>query len=674
MKKKKSFVVIVAGVLVVVAALVATFFLLNDKNKLTVDERSWLDENVNTIQNINIINNANVFGKNSYGVFYDFLNDFSLEYGMKINPITFNLGANPEGITFNLKNQKQDSDILFYTDHYVLISNKNELITDITKLNGKTIGIYQNNNSYVATYLSNVTLKPYETDEAMFTAIGTDIEYAIVPMMQYLDQILTKNYNILYHFSDINVYYVMQTADTTLSTVLTKYFARWQENIKEYFDDHEFELFTESLKISDADVDKLQGVVHNYGFVNMSPYEVIMGGKYGGIVSIYLKNFSDFADIEFNFVKYANLAKFKKAITDKKVEVYFNYYNISNDNPSITGPVISYVVAENKNNSNVINSINSLIGKTVFVENNSKIHNYIKDVNNINIITYENLKDIKKEVKNHKLSEYYLVIDKNIYDFNHESILKDYAVRYENTLNNSYEFKVNNNENLANLFKNYLKTLDYKNIEAIGLENHAETIKAGTFMSRIAKYIIYLFVIIAIIALLLVKKSRKITIARRIKKDDKLKFIDQLTSLKNRNYLSENISVWNNNTIYPQAIIVLDLNRLQEINDVYGYEEGDKQIQAAASALVKTQLDNSEIMRTDGNEFVIYIVGYTEKQVTNYMHKLNKELNKLPYDFGAEFGHSMIMDNIKTIEDAMNEAVEDMKKQKALENEKETKK
>lgn len=108
--------------------------------------------------------------------------------------------------------------------------------------------------------------------------------------------------------------------------------------------------------------------------------------------------------------------------------------------------------------------------------------------------------------------------------------------------------------------------------------------------------------------------------------------------------------------------MVIDLNKIQEINDLYGYNEGDKQIKALANILVKTQLDNSEIMRTDGNEFVIYLVGYSQKQVSNYIFKLNKEIKKLPYEFGAEFGFSMIQDDIKTIEDALNEAVEDMKK------------
>ena len=83
-----------------------------------------------------------------------------------------------------------------------------------------------------------------------------------------------------------------------------------------------------------------------------------------------------------------------------------------------------------------------------------------------------------------------------------------------------------------------------------------------------------------------------------------------------------------------------------------------------ANILIKTQLDNSDVMRTNGNEFLIYLVGYQQKHIVNYIHKLTKELKKLPYEYGAAIGYSMITDDIKTIEDAINEAIEDMKKQK----------
>ena len=174
----------------------------------------------------------------------------------------------------------------------------------------------------------------------------------------------------------------------------------------------------------------------------------------------------------------------------------------------------------------------------------------------------------------------------------------------------------------------------------------------------------YILIIFVLSFLYVYKITKKVKISKKIKKEDKLKYIDQLTSLKNRNYLSENLENWAKNTVYPQTIIVVDLNNLQDINDTMGYEQGDIQIKAAANILVKTQLDNSDIIRTDGNEFVIYLVGYQTKQITSYIHKLAKEFKKLPYEYGAAIGYSMIENDIKSVEDAMNEAVEDVKKQK----------
>ena len=80
--------------------------------------------------------------------------------------------------------------------------------------------------------------------------------------------------------------------------------------------------------------------------------------------------------------------------------------------------------------------------------------------------------------------------------------------------------------------------------------------------------------------------------------------------------------------------------------------------------MIKTQLDNTDIMRTDGNEYLIYMVGYQEKQVVSYIRKLYKEFKNLPYEHGAAIGYSMITNDMKTIEDAINESVEDMRNKK----------
>ena len=664
MKKKKRWIIIPIVIVIIIGLIVGLILLLNDKNKLTVEERSWVDDNINKVLNINVVNDALVFSKDGTGVFYDFLKDFEDEYDLKFNPITYVSTADaPAGISFDYKTEVTDNDLVFYKDHYVLIGKQEENITDLRNITDKKIGVLNSDFEYLTANIKNfnVTYDQYESIDALYEALSTDHDY----------KLLQSTNRVVYHFSDVKTYYVMQKTDDYLSSILEKYYNVWNEQFEDYFSKSEFNLFAKSLGISEIEIDKLQSKSYKYGFVNNSPYEIIIGGSYGGIIGVYLHHFSSFSDIDFSFNKYRNYDKFTKAINNKKIDLYFAYYNNEDDYLSTTGPKITYAIASRRNNPTVIDSIYSLKGEEVYVEQNSVLHNYANSLDLFKVKTYKNNKELKKLNK----KDVFILLDKNILDYYVNNKLDNYVERTNENVNINYHFKVRDNEKLANLLDRYINTLDQKEITNLGLENHYETVKSGTILSTIAKYIIYLIVISALIVLLVIKKGKKVTIAKKIKKDDKLRFIDQLTSLKNRNYLNENIASWNNNTIYPQTVVVIDLNRVQEINDLNGYEEGDKQIMAAANALIKTQLDNSEIMRTDGNEFVAYLVGYSQKQVTNYIHKLNKELNKLPYNYGAEYGYSMINDNIKTIEDAMNEAVLDLKKQKEKkDNEKKDKK
>lgn len=668
MKKKKSIIIIIISILVVIGIAIGLYFILNDKDKLTVSERNWVNQNIGTIQNINVINNVNVFGKNGSGVFYDFISDFETEYGLSINPITFNEGSNPSGISFGVKNIVDDNDILFYTDHYVLVGKNNDYISTEEDLNGKNIDILSKDLSYVSKYVkkaSNIVFKQFENIDEIILDMNENETYMLVPLMEYLDTILSKDYKVVYHFSDIKEYYVLSLSDDKLSSVLKKYYNKWNNEFDNVYNDNLFKTFTSAMNITDTEVDSMQSITYNYGFVNASPYEVILGGKYGGIVAVYLSNFSKFADIEFNFVKYKTFNKFMKAVNNKDIDLYFNYYNFTDDFYQTDGISIEYVIAARRDNSTVIKSIYSLIGETVYVQENSKIYDYIKNISDINIKTFSTTKDLFKLNK----KDVFIILDKNTFDYYSDNKLDNYTGRYEDFISNEYTFKVRTNSALYRLLDKYIGVMDENKLVIEGLNNHYDTIKSGNIITKIAEYILLILLLVVLIIFIIFKKSKRISIARKIKKDDKMKFIDQLTSLKNRNFLNENIETWNNNTIYPQTIVVIDLNKIQEINDLYGYNEGDKQIKALANILVKTQLDNSEIMRTDGNEFVIYLVGYSQKQVSNYIFKLNKEIKKLPYEFGAEFGFSMIQDDIKTIEDALNEAVEDMKKNKENSNE-----
>ena len=664
---KKAILIAITIILVIGLIGFATYKIVNDKNKLTVEEKEWITGNKSKVQNVYVLNNIDIFGKNGSGLLYDFITDLENEYELNINVITYNYGEEVKDKSFKIVYDVPEDDFVIYDEHYVIISKNKDNINSISNLSNKKIGILSQDEKIINKYLSSVnkvSLIPYSTSTDLFEKLNenNEIEYAMIPLEENLTSILTSNYYIDYHISDLNKYVVYDMNDEIFSSILKKYYSKWSKNKqKEVFNKNELETFVDALTISDKEIDSIQAKTYNYGFINNSPYEVLISGTYGGIVSEYLSNFAAFSDTEFTFTKYNSFSKFTEAIANNKIDIFYNYYNLDTDYTQINSMVnISFVIAANEKQKLIVNSLTSLTGKTVYVLKNSILEKYLTSLGGIDIKTYSDEKDLRKIVKKDNI----IIIDKETYNYYHKSMLSNYNIRYENTLSDTYNFYVKNNDTFNILFNKYIQTLEPIKIKNDGLYNHSITIKSGTILGKIARYSLVVITGFIIILIFTYKSTKRIKISKKIKKEDKMKYIDQLTSLKNRNYLSENISNWNKNTIYPQATIIIDLNQVQEINDTLGYEQGDAQIKAAANVLIKTQLDNTDIMRTDGNEYLVYLVGYQEKQVVSYIRKLYKELKNLPYEHGAAIGYSMITNDMKTIEDAINESVEDMRNKK----------
>lgn len=665
---KRIIIILIIAIIALVGLGVLTYNILNDENKLSVEEKEWITENINIVQNVYVRNDLDVFGKNGSGVFYDFLSSVESEYEIQINRITYGIGEESKDNAFKVVYDIEEDDVVFYKEHYVVISKDKKNISSISQLNNKKIGVLSADEKTINKYLGttgNTIINKYETSTNLFQALeaNTDIEYAIIPLEENLTSILTSNYFIDFHISDLNKYMILDTdKDNTFGSIMKKYYATWQkEELEKSLNANKLNTFVEALSISDKEIDNIQSRPYTYGFINNSPYEVLIGGTYGGIVSEYISSFSKFSNTEFEFKKYKNFSKFTEAIANQSIDIYYNYYNLDTKYQPIHSIMnISFVVAVPENDDLVMNSISSLSDKTVYVQKNSLLEKYLNSLGGIKIYTYENAKELKKAAKTGAI----LVLDEEVFNYYKKSELNNYTARYNNTLSETYNFYIKGNSTFNLLFEKYIQTLDPKEMKVMGNANHAYTMKSGTILGQVAKYSLIVIFAFIIILYLVYRSTKQIKITKKIKKEDKMKYIDQLTSLKNRNYLNENIANWNKNTIYPQATIIIDLNQVRNINDTLGYEQGDAQIKAAANILIKTQLDNTDIMRTDGNEYLIYLVGYQEKQVVSYIRKLYKEFKTLPYEHGAAIGYSMITNDMKTIEDSINESVEDMRTKK----------
>ena len=661
-KKVRLIFILFVGIIIVAVASLVVVNILNDENKLTVEENKWINNNLSTVLNVNVINDLDIFGKSGAGVFYDFLNDLGKEYNLKINPVTYT--SKDENITsgFIATNTKNDKFVEFYADNYVLLKKDYVYYNNIEAIKDIKIGVLKSDADYIKGYFNedkNIEFKSFDTYDTLKESFNKDLDYIMVPKYELTSDILEKNYSVVYEFSDIKKYYGYYMLDDNFSSVIKKYYNKWHnKKYKNAFNTNLKNTLVKSIKLSEVEQKELTSRIYNYGFVNNNPYEIILGGNYGGIVSVYLKNFSEMAGVDFKYIKYRTYKQLTNAINNNSIDLYFNYYNLTNNYQTITTNMdIKYYVIASRKNDIVVNSLNSLQNQTVYVMQDSIIYENLKNINGIDLKTYKKVSDLKKLAKSKAIA----VVDYDTYLDVASTTLKDYSPRYANSLNIPYTFKVREDNAFTKLFKAYISLSDASMIRVEGLNSYKKTLDSGTILGTIAKYILYFLIIFVILIYALYKRARKIKISKKIKKEEKIRYIDQLTSLKNRNYLMENASSWNKNTIYPQAMVVVDLNRIQEINDTLGYEKGDAQIKAAANILIRTQLDNSDIVRTDGTEFLIYLVGYDERQVVSYIKKLTKELKNMPYDFGASIGHSMIDSDKKLVEDALNEAVEDMK-------------
>lgn len=666
-KKKKGIIIVFSTIILLISIFFGTlYYITSTVNNYSYAEKKWLTENSDTTFDVYVEKSLPIFSKNGNGVYFDYLNDLKTDTGLQINVLT----TDNSNIKLINKDSIDKNDLVFYKDHYVVIGEKNS-INKLNDLSNKTVGVIEENENSIKYYLTeykNISLKSYKDINDLEDEYNSkSISFMILPMYKYLDMIISKNYEIVYHLDGLYSYYclVTDTKNDNLSSIMNKFFYRWQEKsnnkISKYFLDiyYDTKKYTEIEKESITDDDFIVGYVPNL------PYEGTIHKKFTGLTNIYLEKFANITGATYKYIEYSDTKKLNEALSDKKIDLALNYYSLSNENytNSKTLGTTDYVVIAHVDNNIVVKSLYSLSNMNVEMLTNMNLKYNMASKNLFEIKDYANIKSLLKNINEESI----IIIEKEVYDYYKDTDLKKYSIRYMDSvrLNNSF-LLLNTNKAFNSVFDFYLSTLSGSEMNNEGVENVLSTLKNNRIFNFIIKNLIYIVIGILFLALAIYIVTKKVVSNNRIKKEDRLYYFDAMTNLKNRNYLNDNIDFWSSTKVYPQTIIVIDINKLKLLNDKFGHETGDKQIKAVASVLIKTQRDNSEIMRTDGDEFMIYLVGYDEKKIGSYIHKLNRELlSTLPNkQYGVSIGYSMINSEQTTIDDAINDSLNMIKKSK----------
>ena len=669
---KKIIIAIVSFLLIIFIALI--YFYNKDDYNLNTRDKTYLQSISNDKIDIETISDYPVYKTVNLELLKYFnaktsLNFLETSYSKDSTPSKNSYRFRTLGISENLS----DKDLLLVKDNYVALSKQYTKINTIKDFSSKTVGVLNkdlNDITYYLTRASNITYKGFDSSNELFKSLNeSKIDFAIVPKTKYLNSIIENKYSINYNFHEFSskLVFTLSENDNKLNEIFKKIFKTFMnDKFQNILNQSILEYYKEIANVSDKDITSLTSKTYTYAYVENAPYEIKSKEKIKGINAEILESFTKITGIDIKYVKYNKVADLKKAIEDKKVDIFFNYYNISSseyrqiDNNFIT----SYVILVPEDSNEVINSIESLKGKDVYFVKDRDIYNDFKGVQS-NVHFVDNVVDIAKQAKDN-----FIVIDKEEYNYYKNTVFKGHNMIYQDYLIKDRTFMVKSTEKLLFDVLNYtVNNASYYDNRNIGVT----LLKLDLFKNRTFSEMYIIIILIILSPFLVIFLFRYLKNKRKIKKqllkEERHKYMDYLTSLKNRNYLSFNISSWNELEVFPKAVIVIDLNNIKYINDKYGHLEGDKEIRKAASVLINTQLENSEIIRIDGNEFLIYLLEYNERQIEIYSKKLKRELKKLPHSFGAAIGYSVINSEVKSIEDAINEASIMMRKDK--ENEKE---
>ena len=672
MKNKKSIIIIISVVFALVLGIVYLFTKQDKNTSFTLLEKQWLENNKSKVIDISILKDIPVINYNGNGLLFDFINDFEEVTGLDFNPIASSSDNDIKtDYSFQVVTQKNDNDILVYSDNYALLTKNNIKYNKLSEISNLKIGVLESDLDKISNVMekNNVTFKSFASVDEMVNFLtpndaGEYVDAIVLPKLSYFSLIISNdNLNISYNINEIKQDYVIRLGnDEKLNEVITKYFNKWKE--LKYDDSFGKHFSSNYFTFSNTD-DKGKALFKSkryvYGYVDNKPYDSLVNDNLYGINKSFLQSFADMADIDIDYKNFSSIDSLIEEFNNGNVDLFFDNLSHSEYNVSNVNLISNYdeqiTVLALPSNKVTVSSVKSLIGYEVATLSNTKLASYLEE-SGVSVKTYDSLSNLLDKVKDDVI----IVLDTEMYNFYSSSSLNDYKSIYTFNMDKQYSFKAldNDDNKIFIRFMNfYLSFISNQEISNIGYSDLVSVSSSSGLV--VVLIVLIVIVLLGLVGILIYQNMKNPKIKVNVPRDSKIKYIDVLTSLKNRNYLNDNIDAWDESLVYPQGIVIVDLNNIAYINDNYGHAEGDNVIKEAANILIKSQISNTEIIRTNGNEFLIYMVGYDEKQIVSYIRKLNKEFKDLSHSFGAAIGYSIITDEIKTIDDAINEATLDMR-------------
>ncbi|ENZ01575.1 diguanylate cyclase (GGDEF) domain-containing protein [Clostridium thermobutyricum] len=148
---------------------------------------------------------------------------------------------------------------------------------------------------------------------------------------------------------------------------------------------------------------------------------------------------------------------------------------------------------------------------------------------------------------------------------------------------------------------------------------------------------------------------------------------DKTTGLYNRNYF-EKIAVEIDKNFNGKLILIMgDSDALKLVNDSLGHLEGDRYLRDLSRIILEVVNKRGDVIRWGGDEFIILIPNANiedAKEVTERINYLCRNNDSSPIPISLSMGYSYRQENNKTLDKMIEEAENEVYKEKLIKSEK----
>ena len=145
--------------------------------------------------------------------------------------------------------------------------------------------------------------------------------------------------------------------------------------------------------------------------------------------------------------------------------------------------------------------------------------------------------------------------------------------------------------------------------------------------------------------------------------------LDQLTQIGNRTAYEQTFKNLRRKADFPVALLICDMDNLKKINDAFGHESGDRQIQRTVSVMRGCLRGDDYIFRLGGDEFAILLLGTVARTATLLVRRITRALednslahpNRPPLELSIGMAFALDTEELESLYRRADEAMYEQK-------------